>query len=136
MVLNFKLARVNLLVSPTEEIGKVLAAFALVKLDGKSTDLSTAVQIAQLALKHRKNKNGGQRIIAFVGGPLEGSVVLFQKVGKNLKKNNVAIDIVSMGEIDQNLEKLTELVGAANTNDNRFLVLYDKFNWVMLLLFC
>ncbi len=122
--------------SPTEEIGKVLAAFALVKLDGKSTDLSTAVQIAQLALKHRKNKNGGQRIIAFVGGPLEGSVVLFQKVGKNLKKNNVAIDIVSMGEIDQNLEKLTELVGAANTNDNRFLVLYDKFNWVMLLLFC
>jgi 26S proteasome regulatory subunit N10 len=136
VVLNFKLARVNLLVSPTEEIGKVLAAFALVKLDGKSTDLSTAVQIAQLALKHRKNKNGGQRIIAFVGGPLEGSVVLFQKVGKNLKKNNVAIDIVSMGEIDQNLEKLTELVGAANTNDNRFLVLYDKFNWVMLLLFC
>ncbi len=109
--------------SPTEEIGKILAAFALVKLDGKNTDLSTAVQIAQLALKHRKNKNGGQRIIAFVGGPLEDSVAAFQKIGKNLKKNNVAIDIISLGEIDQNLEKLTELVNAANSNDNRFLSL-------------
>lgn len=111
--------RIDLLVSPTEEIGKILASFALVKLSGKSADLPTAVQIAQLALKHRKNKNGGQRIIAFVGGPLSDSVAVFQKIGKQLKKNNVAIDVISIGEIAENEEKLSELVNATNSNDNR-----------------
>ncbi len=110
---------VDLLVSPTEEIGKILASFALVTMGGKNSDLSTAVQIAQLALKHRKNKNGGQRIIAFVGGPLLESVAAFQKIGKQLKKNNVAIDVVSIGEIEENNEKLLELVNATNSNDNR-----------------
>ncbi len=81
--------------------------------------MPTAVQIAQLALKHRKNKNGGQRIIAFVGGPLLESVAAFQKIGKQLKKNNVAIDIISIGEIEENNEKLMELVNATNSNDNR-----------------
>ena len=28
------------------------------------------VQVAWLALKHRRNKNGGQRIIVFVGSPV------------------------------------------------------------------
>lgn len=116
------LFRVDLLVSPTEEIGKILAAFAHVNLGGKHSDLSTAVQIAQLALKHRKNKNGGQRIIAFVGGPLVESVAAFQKIGKQLKKNNVAIDVISIGEIEENNEKLSELVNATNSNDNSHLI--------------
>lgn len=109
----------DLLVSPTEEIGKILAAFGNIRLGGKFSDLSTSVQIAQLALKHRKNKNGGQRIIAFVGGPLPESVAAFQKIGRQLKKNNVALDVVCMGETEENSEKLTELVNATNSNDNR-----------------
>ena len=28
------------------------------------------VQVAWLALKHRRNKNGGQRIVVFVGSPV------------------------------------------------------------------
>lgn len=88
-------------------------------MGGKFSDLSTSVQIAQLALKHRKNKNGGQRIIAFVGGPLPESVAAFQKIGRQLKKNNVALDVVCMGETEENSEKLTELVNATNSNDNR-----------------
>lgn len=105
--------------SPTEEIGKILASFARVHVNGAHSDLSTAVQIAQLALKHRKNKNGGQRIIAFVGGPLLDTVESLQKIGKQLKKNNVAVDIILMGEIEENSEKLQEFVNATNSNDNR-----------------
>lgn len=108
-----------MLVSPTEEIGKILACFAKIHVNGAHSDLSTAVQIAQLALKHRKNKNGGQRIIAFVGGPLQDSVESLQKIGKQLKKNNVAVDIILMGEIEENNEKLTEFVNATSSNDNR-----------------
>lgn len=108
---------VDMLVSPTEEVGKVLACFSRIKLGGKS-DIVTALQIAQLALKHRKNKNGGQRIVVFIGCPVVESVEALQKLGKQLKKNNVAIDVISMGEIDDNNAKLQELINATNTNDN------------------
>ena len=33
-------------------------------------NLSAAVQIAQLALKHRQNKNQRQRIVIFIGSPI------------------------------------------------------------------
>jgi len=112
---------VELLASPTEDIAKILACFSKVTLGGK-TDFCNAVQIAQLSLKHRKNKNGGQRIIAFIGSPLIEDKKSLQKVGKQLKKNNVAIDIISMGEIDENQEKLLELVNATNSNDNSHLI--------------
>jgi len=113
---------VDLLASPTEESGKILACFANIKMGGKS-DLSTAIQIAQLALKHRKNKNGGQRIIVFVGAPIAESVESLLRLGKQLKKNNVAVDIISVGEVAENEQKLQELVNATNTNDNSHLVL-------------
>lgn len=108
---------VDLLVSPTQEAGRVLASFSKIKLSGKA-DLTTSIQIAQLALKHRKNKNGGQRIIVFIGCPVQETTEALQKLGKQLKKNNIAIDIISVGEVDQNNEKLQELVNATNTNDN------------------
>ncbi len=104
--------------SPTEEIGKILASFAGIPIGGR-TDLTTAVQIAQLALKHRKNKNGGQRIVVFVGSPVGETVEGLQRIGRQLKKNSVAIDIISMGETEENNLKLLELVQATNSNDNR-----------------
>lgn len=109
-----------MLASPTEESGKILAAFARVKIGG-TVDLITSIQIAQLALKHRKNKNGGQRIVVFVGGQLFEPVEALVKLGKQLKKNNVSIDVICLGENDENTPKLQELVNTTNTNDNRFL---------------
>jgi 26S proteasome regulatory subunit N10 len=44
-------------------------------LGGRSSVI-TAVQVASLALKHRKNKNGGQRIIVFIGSPVVEEVLL------------------------------------------------------------
>ena len=58
----------ELLVSPTEDVGKIMAALHDVKLFGKLNFLD-GVQVAHLALKHRRNKNGGQRLIVFVGSP-------------------------------------------------------------------
>jgi len=34
---------------------------------GAETNLAAAIQVAQLALKHRQNKRQQQRIIAFIG---------------------------------------------------------------------
>jgi hypothetical protein len=40
-------------------------------------------------------------------------------MGSLLKKNNIAVDVVVMGEHEEVQEKMAELVNAANTNDNR-----------------
>ena len=110
---------VELLVSPTEDIGKILACFSKLRIGGKS-NFSSSVQIAQLALKHRKNKNGGQRIIAFVGSPIVETVEELAKIGKQLKKNNVAVDIVTIGELDENNDKLVEFINAVSSGENRY----------------
>ena len=63
--------------------------------------MPTAIAVAQLALKHRENKNLRPRIIVFVASPLDGPGADEQsmvKLAKKLKKNNVAVDIVSYGD--------------------------------------
>jgi 26S proteasome regulatory subunit N10 len=109
---------VDLLVSPTEDAGKILASLARVKI-GKVCEFSTALQVAQLALKHRKNKNGSQRIVTFVGSPIQEEMPILQKIAKQLKKNNVAVDVINLGEIDVNNDKLLEFIKCVNSNENR-----------------
>mmetsp|Transcript_38400 Transcript_38400/g.80783 ORF Transcript_38400/g.80783 Transcript_38400/m.80783 type:complete len:438 (+) Transcript_38400:180-1493(+) len=113
----------ELLVSPTDDLGKILTALHGVPLSGEmdfpgkkdAVDVAASVQVAALALKHRRNKNGSQRIVLFVGSPLacadKRSLV---KAGKQLKKNNVFIDVIALGELEENEPKLRELVDAAN----------------------
>ena len=130
-------AGTELLVSPTEDVGKLLGAVhdleisrkgasfglspAAMAASGKkgkkkdSADVTAAIQVASLALKHRKNKNGAQRIVLFIGSPLDGiEAKALSRAGRQLKKNNISIDVVAMGELEANEEKLKELVDAAN----------------------
>ncbi|CAJ1953614.1 unnamed protein product [Cylindrotheca closterium] len=108
-------AGTELLVSPTEDVGKILNALHGVPLKSLGSDVTASVQVASLALKHRRNKNGSQRIVLFVGSPLNGiESRALQKAGRQLKKNNVSIDVVAMGELEANETKLQELVDAAN----------------------
>ncbi|KAL3809809.1 hypothetical protein ACHAXA_002379, partial [Cyclostephanos tholiformis] len=112
----------ELLVSPTDDLGKILAALHGVRLSGEmippgrdAVDIAASVQVAALALKHRRNKNGSQRIVLFVGSPLTcADSKALVKAGKQLKKNNVSIDVVVLGEAEVNEPKLRELVDAAN----------------------
>ena len=109
-------AGTELLVSPTEDVGKILGALHKIPFrSANPDDVAASVQVASLALKHRRNKNGGQRIVLFVGSPL-GSIDsrTLVKAGRQLRKNNVAIDVVAMGELEENEERLRELVEAAN----------------------
>lgn len=114
---------VELLVSPTDDMGKILSALHGIPISGRGdttisgVDVPASVQVASLALKHRRNKNGQQRIVIFVGSPM-GHIAsrALIKAGKQLKKNNVAIDVIALGESEENESKLKELVDAANGN--------------------
>ena len=89
---------------------------------GGETNLSAGLQVAGLALKHRQNKNQRQRIVVFVGSPVKEEEAALVKLGKKLKKNSVAVDIVNFGEEAENTQKLEALLNAVNSDDNSHLV--------------
>ena len=60
----------QVLVTPTPDLGKVLNCMTEIGVEGES-NFTAAVQIAQLALKHRQNKNQRQRIVIFVASPIK-----------------------------------------------------------------
>eukprot|EP00897_Mesotaenium_endlicherianum_P000497 jgi/Mesen1/10448/ME000082S09953 len=113
---------VRVLVTPTADLGKILSSMHGVEVEGTSV-ITSAVQVAQLALKHRQNKNQRQRIVLFAGSPVSADADTLVRIGKKLKKNNVALDIVSFGdEDDSKSSKLAALLEAVNSNDNSHLV--------------
>ncbi|KAJ3131889.1 Kinesin-like protein kifc1 [Physocladia obscura] len=111
----------EVLVTLTSEVGKILTALHKIKI-AQQANISTGVQIAQLALKHRQNKNQRQRIIVFVGSPLSEDEKSLVKLGKKLKKNNIAVDIINFGEDSENTPKLEAFINAVNSSDNSHLV--------------
>ncbi|KAJ1566080.1 hypothetical protein HK096_002519 [Nowakowskiella sp. JEL0078] len=111
----------EVLVTLTDNFGKILTALHNIKISGNA-NISTGVQIAQLALKHRQNKTQKQRIVVFVGSPIEEDEKSLVKIAKKLKKNNVSVDIVNFGEEAENTEKLEAFIAAVNSSDNSHLV--------------
>lgn len=114
---------VEVQVSLTQDLAKFLTALHKVKIGGKA-DVMSAIQVAQLALRHRQNKLQGQRIVLFVGSPIEEPKEELVKLAQQLKKNKIAVDIVSFGEVNAELnqEKLEAFHKAINNNDNSALV--------------
>jgi 26S proteasome regulatory subunit N10 len=117
------LQRPEVLVTHTKDIGHILLALHTTapKLGG-SIDIPTAINIAQLALKHRENKNLRQRIIVFVGSPLQDKGAderEMVKLAKRLKKNNVAVDFIAFGDgIEEDTNVLKAFVDNAANTDN------------------
>ena len=65
----------RVLVTPTPDLGKVLHSMYDVDVEGEC-NVATAVQIAQLCLKHRQNKNQRQRVVIFSGSPVSEDKVI------------------------------------------------------------
>jgi len=98
------------------DISKLINQILTILSDGYA-QLFSAVKVAQLSLKHRMNKAQRQRIIAFVGHPMKETLEQCEDLGKRLKRNNVAIDVINFAN-NENVEKLTALVNAANNSSN------------------
>jgi len=109
--------RREFLVTLTSDIGKILTAVHTVTPAG-DLDLLNSIQVAWLALKHRQMRNGGQRIIVFVGSPISSDQKDLVKLGKKLKKNKISVDVVSFGEEEANTDQLEAFIQAVNTDED------------------
>ncbi|CAM8907984.1 unnamed protein product [Rhodiola kirilowii] len=113
---------VKVLVTPTSDLGKILACMHGLEIGGEA-NLAAGIQIAQLALKHRQNKKQQQRVIVFAGSPIKYDKKVLEMIGKKLKKNSVALDIIEFGEDDsEKPEKLEALISAVNNSDTSRIV--------------
>jgi len=54
----------------------------------------------------------------FIGSPIKHSEDELVAIGKKLKKNNIAVNIISYGNCDINDDKLDKFINAANNNNN------------------
>ncbi|OLL26774.1 26S proteasome regulatory subunit rpn10 [Neolecta irregularis DAH-3] len=105
----------------TTDFGAILAALHDVKIS-ESCHFTTAIQIAQLALKHRENKNQRQRIVVLTASPISEDTKDLVKLAKKLKKNNISVDIISFGEDSTNEEKVEAFIQNINSAENSHLV--------------
>ena len=108
---------IKVLASPTNDQGQLYSGLHGIPLASKC-NFTAGIQVAMLALKHRENKKGSQRVILIVGSPITLEEKKLVRVGKQLRKNNVALDVIAMGENTVNEEKLQKLVEAVNKDDN------------------
>ena len=119
-----------MLVTHTKELGQILAAVHKTSTNlGRTASIPTAIAIAQLALKHRQNKTLRQRVVVFVGSPLEDvspdAERALVRLAKKLKKNNVALDVIAFGDgIEEAGEGgrsiLQTFVETASSSDNSY----------------
>ena len=109
--------RVDVHVTSTNDLVRILNAIKEIHLSGEC-DFITSLNISILTLKHRANKNQKQRIIFFVGSPIKHSADDLVATGKKLKKYNIAVDIISFGNVDENKDLLTHFLNAVNNSNN------------------
>ncbi|BAM81583.1 26S proteasome regulatory subunit RPN10 [Cyanidioschyzon merolae strain 10D] len=112
----------RVLITQTRDPGRVLSAMHQVIVEGE-VDFIGGLQKAQLALKHRQNRNQRQRIICFIASPVAATAEELVQLGRNLKKNNVAVDVVLFGsEWSENEEKMKGFIQSVNVDDNSHLI--------------
>ena len=111
----------KVLVTLSNDVSKIMNSIASVSIEGK-IDLLGTLKVAQLALKHKQNKSARQRILLFIGSPIVEDQKELVKIGKRLKKNNIAVDIINFGEVIENTEKLEAFYNAVKSNNNCSLI--------------
>ena len=109
--------RVEMISTLTNDESILLNSMKDITLNGEC-DISSTLNIALLCLKHRINKNQKQRIIIFVGSPVQTKKETLVQIGKKLRKYNVALDIVSFGNVEENREPLNVLLTEVNNSNN------------------
>eukprot|EP00361_Fabrea_salina_P007744 CAMPEP_0202439520 /NCGR_PEP_ID=MMETSP1345-20130828/36207_1 /ASSEMBLY_ACC=CAM_ASM_000843 /TAXON_ID=342563 /ORGANISM="Fabrea Fabrea salina" /LENGTH=538 /DNA_ID=CAMNT_0049054055 /DNA_START=831 /DNA_END=2447 /DNA_ORIENTATION=- len=114
--------------SRSDLTSSITQAFSILRyvsvLEGK-IDLEYGLETAKAILKKKPQKEHLQRIIAFVCSPVGTRSGKLLKLGKTLRKNKIALDLVCFGNGDD-VDKLQQLVEQTNFQENSHLVLVSR----------
>ena len=122
--------RVEMISTLTNDESRLLGSMSSIPLNGEC-DITSALSISILCLKHRINKNQKQRIILFVGSPIKAKTENLILIGKKLKKYNVAVDIISFGHVEENREALNAFLKEVNNSNNSSILEVPLGSYIM-----
>ncbi|EAQ89297.1 hypothetical protein CHGG_05916 [Chaetomium globosum CBS 148.51] len=92
----------EVLATLTTDQGKILEGLHQTKKKIRGhAHVSTGIQIASLALKHRQNKSQRARIVVFVCSPIEEGERELVTLAKKMKKFSISVDFVLFGDMDE-----------------------------------
>ncbi|KAL2182822.1 hypothetical protein L209DRAFT_760079 [Thermothelomyces heterothallicus CBS 203.75] len=92
----------EVLATLTTDQGKILEGLHQTKKKIRgNAHLSTGIQVASLALKHRQNKSQRARIVVFVCSPIEEGEKELVVLAKKMKKFSISVDFVLFGDMDE-----------------------------------
>lgn len=103
--------------SLTADVDRIFTSLASVKIKGKVCHFSAALRIASLALSHRSEPRSEKRIVIFMGSPLQESISELDILAQKLRKDNVAVDVVTFG-VPENVAPLQHFVEKVNKDGN------------------
>jgi hypothetical protein len=115
----------EILCTPTNDGEQAQAYLFGIKCRGHA-NFSQSLLKATLALKHRTNQKQAQRVVVFVASQLAEAKPDMVNLGKKLKKGNIAVDVVALGELgEEQKDKLVAFHEAVNNRDNSLLVFVE-----------
>jgi len=97
----------EVLVTLTADMGKILDGLHRTKIRGNS-HLASSIQVAALALKHRRERAQRQRIIVFTCSPIAEDEKTLVKLAKRMKKTNISVDFIAFGDLESETIKKLE----------------------------
>jgi len=118
--------KVDVQISPSRDVHKMINALKVVEAQG-ANDILSSLKISQLTLRNRSNKHQRQRVVMFIGSPINVSNEQLVTAGKELKKNNIALDIVLFGYEtleNQNYDKSKLLIDTVQNGGNSHLIVH------------
>lgn len=113
----------QILVTPTNETTSIFSQFSKIQIQ-EFASIARSIQIAQLVMKHRVNKNQHERIIIFVGSAIRENPEDLYVIGRSLRRNLIALDIVNIC-CNENMPILQNLLEIVNVDANSHLVNYQ-----------
>merc|ERR1712137_1523440 len=69
----------KILMNLSNDDGKLMNVISSIKVEGQA-DVSSTLQLAELALKHKQNKSQRQRIVLFIGSPVSATMENTEKL--------------------------------------------------------
>lgn len=116
----------QVLTTPCNNTQLIYSQYSKIKIDDFNS-FARSVQIAQLSMKNRINKQQHERIVVFIASEIKDKEETLLKIARNLKRNNTTLNIINI-RCQKNQEILQKMIEVLEDEGESSLINYDDNN--------
>lgn len=106
----------QILTTPTNDPSAVYSQFSKIQIQ-ELVGVARSIQIGQLTMKHRVNKNQHERMIIFLASAIKENPEDLYVLARNLRRNLIAVDIINICS-PENTVIIQNFIEIVNVDDN------------------